>query len=118
MPNMNQSLTDFLAVRLPFAGLLGWMARTGDEPALQQWFVEGPSPAKTQQIFANLAATAASLAGAGIDSDEACWVFERLRFYLVRHPNDAWLLLVTENRPEVPPAAKAITSEFRQLALS
>jgi hypothetical protein len=113
---MTGEFQNFVAARLPFAGLAAWSARLPDRTVQQQCLVGGLTPGTVEQALARLALAAEGLQQQGVESARSCWVFEHLRLHLAVRRDGACLALFVENRPELPAAAaESVLTAFAEL---
>lgn len=101
---MSASLQQLLDAQLPLPGVTAWAVRMPDFAVGQQTFAEWFSPDQVAQFLGRMTQAIENLRRHHLEALRLCWVFEHARVHLAARPDGACLMLIVENRPDVPAA--------------
>ena len=96
---MSKAIQSFLRQLRPQRGLAAWGARLPDRTMASHCYGDWLRPNQVEQVMSRVLQASEGLHGHGIQSRRLCWVFDRVRIFLVLRADAACLALFVENRP-------------------
>ncbi len=96
---MTDTVTNFLAPRLPIGGLAAYSIHLGDRVLDVQCFSKSLYSTGTEEMLSRVVQSGRNLLAPDKRAAQYCWTFEVHRVYVAARPDGVSLAFLVENRP-------------------